>query len=65
MPEDKWKNVFNKGGLISEYFSLESHLKRKCAKSPYLTFQLPSLYYVSKGIGWVGSEKVQKCADVI
>ena len=25
----------------------------------------PSLYYVSKGTLWVGSEKVQKFADVI
>ena len=32
--------------------------------APY-TQKGPSLYYVSKGTVWVGSEEFQKCADVI
>ena len=31
----------------------------------YTCIKGPSLYYVNKGTGWVGSEKVRKIADLI
>ena len=55
----------DESGNWGPYEMAEQGCSRTCGWVQSKTYKGPSLYYVSKRTVWVGSEKVQKYADVI